>query len=758
MINSTFRILSLAIVLSIAFAPSCKRHDRDIEKINKRIDLIENAQIKTLDQQVAAINKSLPQLRNTDEELKNYITRLQETAIELQSSILETDEKINTVNQALEKAINDAKSDDAALREELISSLNTVKSEILSQLNAAKYDMQAQLDGINVTIDALNLKYEELDDKIGELKNWTSVEIQETKDWASATFATLEQYDSITSDLSVIKQNIESLYNSISALEIKFKEDITKELETAMATFKEQISSDILNDVTTSYLSAINTAKSEITEAYKSEIMSSIQASEASMKDWVNTELTGYYTISETDSKLLLQKQALESELISQKAYLEGLLKNLSDSTSSGIEENTEMITSIKLALSSIEEIQKTNEAEISALKENLKELKADMSDAYKKAIESAVLELDGKFTDDIKNEIATVNNRIDTEVAAIQQKLNALETRMSILEGDVTSIKSELNSIIEELNSMKETLSKIVSSIISVSHVPTFCDGEEIVPYTYSSDGSTPISENFTVRFEVSPASVADDIVSVWEAAISVKGVYTKMSLSSVGDFISINVISVAAKEGVLSVVMSGEGIDNEFFDEETMSLNIRLKISSGSNEALSEYVKLKPYQSGADYFDKNGAYIGKTIDIDGLTWAPMNAGASECNIYGELYNFSDAGDVCPTGWRLPSKSELASLSKNYSATSLKGIFGFNFYGSNTASTTSASVFFPAAGEYVTSGLIDKGERGYYWSSDLVANSSPESAYGLTFYSDKVGNLVANVSIKNSVRCCKGE
>lgn len=658
--NCIFRTLGVFALASMFLVTSCRRHDRDIEKINKRIDLIENTQINTLSQQVAAINKSLPQLKNTDDELKGYIKKLQELSIELQSSILETDGKINTVKDALEKAISDAKSDDVALKDELISSFNAVKSDILSQLNAAKHDMQTQLDEINGTIDTLSIKDKELDDKIVDLKNWAGNEMLETRDWASATFATLEQYDSITSDLSLIKQNIENLYSSITSLETKFKEEIKKELENAMSAFKEQITTELLKDVTDSYLSAITSAKSEITEAYKSEIMSSISDSEISMKNWVNNALTGYYTISETDAKLLLQKQTLESELISQKTYLEELLKNLSDSTSTGIKDNTEMIESIKLAISSLEKTQTDNASEITALKDGLAELKEDMTESYKRAIESAILELDGKFADNVKSEILTVNNRIDTEVASIQQKLNDLESRITVLEDNIVSIKSDLEAITEELASLKDMVSKIVGRIISVSHVPTFCTGEEIIPYVYASDGSTPIPENFTVRFEVSPSSVADDIVSVWESAISVKGVYTRMSLSSVGDFINIKVQSVTAKDGILSVVMSGDEIDSEFFVGETMSLNIRLKISSGSNESLSEYIKLTPYQSGSDYFDKNGVYLGKTVDIDGLTWAPVNAGASDANIYGELYSFAEAGDVCPTGWRLPQKVNL--------------------------------------------------------------------------------------------------
>lgn len=328
----------------------------------------------------------------------------------------------------------------------------------------------------------------------------------------------------------------------------------------------------------------------------------------------------------------------------------------------------------------------------------------------------------------------------------------------MKLLEESIVSIKASLKSIMEELTAMKDQISKLVSRIIFISHVPTFYNGEEIVPYKLN--GNVPVPENFTIRFEVAPASASSEIADVWQSALSVKGVYTKASLKGVGDFLQIPVVSVSAESGILSVTMSGEGIDDAFFVGNT-KLNIRLKISSGSSEVLSEYVGIQPYKSSSDldYHDKNGVYQGQAVEIDGLMWAPVNAGSDGTNIYGELYNFSEAGEVCPSGWRLPTKNELFSLSKNHASSSSNGVFGFDFYGSASPSSDRPKVFFPAAGQYTMGNVVDKGSRGYYWSSDEVADSSPSCAYGLTLSNGgSVGSLVANVDTKNSVRCVKGE
>lgn len=107
----------------------------------------------------------------------------------------------------------------------------------------------------------------------------------------------------------------------------------------------------------------------------------------------------------------------------------------------------------------------------------------------------------------------------------------------------------------------------------------------------------------------------------------------------------------------------------------------------------------------------------------------------------------------------KVPIVTELFSLSKNHASSSSNGVFGFDFYGSASPSSDRPKVFFPAAGQYTMGNVVDKGSRGYYWSSDEVADSSPSCAYGLTLSNGgSVGSLVANVDTKNSVRCVKGE
>ena len=113
--------------------------------------------------------------------------------------------------------------------------------------------------------------------------------------------------------------------------------------------------------------------------------------------------------------------------------------------------------------------------------------------------------------------------------------------------------------------------------------------------------------------------------------------------------------------------------------------------------------------------------------IIINGIRWATRNVGApytfvSSPQDYGSFYNWDEAQNVCPVGWRTPSHEELLSLNNAGSQwTTINGVNGRVFgSGSNT-------IFLPAAG--ISGSLF--GENGYYWSSSAYNSAF---AYCLAF------------------------
>ena len=402
------KLIALLAIVALLL-PSCQKINDRIDQIEDRIDQIEETQIATINQQIEAINTTLPQLRNTDAELKEYIKSLQNTATNLQEQITNTNDDIDELEDALDQAIDDA--EDAN---------NTLKSELLSQLQTVKTALEAELAQINSTIATLQAKDAELEGKIIALEEYVNTELQNTEDWVTATFATLEQYNTIVEDIATIKTQIEALNTSLTNLEERLNTKITTDIAAAVEGLQSELATKVI-EITTAYTTAISTAKEEITAAYIEAIAVAIANLESSMKEWVNEQLTGYYTIAEIDAQI----EALRE------LYRE-----------TGHEQLAEDIESLEGAL---------------------QEMKEGLTEAYQKAIEDAINTNNGVIDGKIAEEVATINARIDNEIATINTQIS-----------DITS----------RLDNVEAQISDLLSRIQSVTYVPKYSDGKATMDY----------------------------------------------------------------------------------------------------------------------------------------------------------------------------------------------------------------------------------------------------------------------------------
>lgn len=412
------KLLSLLAMVALLL-PSCQKINDRIDGLENRIDQIEGTQIASLQQQIDAINVTLPELKQMDTELGEYIAALQETATVLGQEIDEANAEIAVVEEALDKAIADAEASNDALKADLVEQLKSAKADVLAQLQSAKTELENELTQINSTIATLQAKDAELGEKISDLETYVNDELKNTEDWATATFATLEQYNSISADIATIKVQIESLNTSISELEDRLNGKIATDIATAVEGLQGEFATAV-TDITTSYTAAISTAKEEITAAYTEAIATAIANLELSMKEWVNEQFTGYYTIAEID------------------ATLNALQKSLDES----------------------------NEAlanDITELSEKVDAMKAELTEAYNSAIDEAISTNNGIIDSKIASSIAEVNGRIDSEVAAINARISALEVRINDLEQDIEYLLSRIQSI---------------------SYIPKYSDGRATLRY----------------------------------------------------------------------------------------------------------------------------------------------------------------------------------------------------------------------------------------------------------------------------------
>lgn len=221
-----FYLIPLLFVLMLT---SCYKDE--IENLQERLEAIEGTQITSLQGQITAIKNSLPELQKTDKELGEYIESLQKTAAGLQESINSTSSQINDVEASLKNDVSQA------------------KVELLAQLTTLKTDTEEELAVINATISALQLKDEELDKKIADLRQYVDTELANNKDWANATFATLEQYSIVASDIEAIKASIIAMNSSIETLEKRIEETVIAEVSKALEPIKDEMVASVISEV-----------------------------------------------------------------------------------------------------------------------------------------------------------------------------------------------------------------------------------------------------------------------------------------------------------------------------------------------------------------------------------------------------------------------------------------------------------------------------------------------------------------------------
>lgn len=285
---------SLVILLTGVFLilSSCATNG-DIDNLQSQIDGLKSGQIATIESQISSINTSISALQETDRELKTYISALQSIAAEV---------------PAIKTAIENLQERDRAL-------------EIM----------------------------------IENLRSYMDTQLKNSRDWASATFATLDQYNRMVSEIERIKASIPTMVAIEAA-----------------------------------YTQAINKA---------------VTSSENSLKGWVNEQLTGYWTIAETEAKL---------------KTLEGNLSKEDESI----------------------------RVDIGKLRASLDSTKTELTEGYKAAIKKAIDENNGFLDGKLGEAVSTLNTRIDGVVSTINNRIGDLEQRVSRLENYLLSRIQSLSYI----------------------------------------------------------------------------------------------------------------------------------------------------------------------------------------------------------------------------------------------------------------------------------------------------------------------
>lgn len=581
----------------------CANYDSDINRIDEELDRIENTRIKSLSEQIDRINVSLPELEQTDKDLKDMIKSLEGTAGDLQKAIAENGTKIEAVNADLAKALDELRSTDAKDKEEVMAALTAAKAEIIARLDAMKTEAEKKLEAVNGTIAALQEKDTQLEKKISDLKDYADNVLAKAKehadkgiagakDWALATFSTLESQKAIEEDIASIKGSVEGLKASVADLEKRLTEKFSKDLETAVAGLDSKISEQV-TALTAAYTNAISTAKTEIETAYTAAIKSAIENLEASLKDWVNETLTGYSTVAATEAGIAALKDDLEGQLSGQKAYLEGLLTSLSNDMTKNNAELKKLVDANAKAIEANKKAIEESAKKITQLESDLAAAKTEIKTAYEKAISDAVSASEGKLTKEISDRIAEVNKSIDDKVTKVQNAVDALTVKVADLEKSVQAISADLTAL---KNSVKDLEDRLNARIQSISYIPTYTDRVEEVYYTFTNRNINYVKD-LALQFEVMPREAAQKVTV---EQVSGQAAYPQTRAASLTSF---EVKSVSGDaDGILTVVIDPvKFLNNNHYNSNygTMgkaAVRVAVSDSKTGGSIASEYISIEP------------------------------------------------------------------------------------------------------------------------------------------------------------------
>lgn len=469
----------------LAAAFGCADYSPDLDEIHENLDG-KDAWVTSINQQIEKINASIPKLEQTDKDMKDMIGSLEETAGDLRKAITENGKRISAVKSDLEKAVEELRKSDNANKEELIRAIEQAEKEVLVTLETMKSEMNVKLSDIGGAISDLKKKDADLEGKISDLKSYAGKELKGTEDWVKATFATLEQYNDIVEQIAGIDIEIAGLKTSMTDLEERLTKNFTESLNKTVSDLESAVADEVagLNDriskevadLTNAFTEALLKARNETEAAWEKNLKDSVNDLKSSLESWVNDKIKAYWTIEETKAALETQKKALEGQLLVQKTALEEMIKA-----------NSKDIEDLKAALAVTNKAIEDNAKEIEGLKSDLDEVKAEVKEAYERAIRDAIASLRNELSADITAAINDADSKVQGEIDRMSSEIRKME-----------------KSVSDKITQAQNVVNKVLYRIQSLVYVPYTEDGVAVV----TRYGSGSIVKFVTLEFEVRPSS----------------------------------------------------------------------------------------------------------------------------------------------------------------------------------------------------------------------------------------------------------
>ena len=240
------------------------------------------------------IEESIDALSNRIDKLEQSVPTIEEQISSIQESINALEE----VDSKLKESIKDLEASDKATAEEIAKLKNADKA---------------------------------IEDKIEELKKYVDEVLKSTKDWVSATFATLEQLNALAGEVAALKSLVDTnkteaatnLANAISALETSLKSWVGEQLANYYTIAEVEAKITALQQQLNDLKSQLETAKAELTKAYKKAIKEAIETNNGVIDQKIASE------IAAVNKRIDEEMAAIEARLDNVEAQVKDLLARI---------------------------------------------------------------------------------------------------------------------------------------------------------------------------------------------------------------------------------------------------------------------------------------------------------------------------------------------------------------------------------------------------------------------------------------------
>ena len=605
------------------------------------------AQYEQTQTEISAIKASIEQtnagMTALETRLNGKIVSDIQTAIDALRSELSTDyiarieSAVNTMTQAYTTAISSAKDEItaayiAAIATAIAESEANMQTWVNTVLTQGYYDI-ATIDG---KLSSLSARLDETDaglqKQITEQKNALEASKEElTKAYQNAIKAAIEENNGVINA---------AIAEAVQNLEDKIQARLTV-IDTNISNIQKQLA-NISKDITSIFeqIAGITSSLSDLQDIDK-ELQNLIDNLETELADL----LEEFESLKPVDEPT---RQALLKEIEDLKALIQALqakdveLQNQISALQTYIDTELQKIADWAEATFATLEQYSAMQAEISSIKTLIDKIKADITDEYTTAIETAIsnsetsmkawvntLLAQGYYTiSDINGKVSALEALIADGDNNLQKQINEQKAALHQAKTDLTNeykqyinqaiasggiidqaiatqvkkaqdeLQSKIDAINERLDALEDRLGKLeedfVNRIQSLKYIPEYSDGKVMV--------SDIFRMKLTVDFLVSPAIQAEAVRDAWQSNKNIVKSYLRYTkpaeTKAISPAIPLEVMTVDVSENGVLTVSLAESEDNPV-DADHWCKNfegkIYIQVSDGNSDIVSDFVDVR-------------------------------------------------------------------------------------------------------------------------------------------------------------------